>query len=135
MVTRRRTRALLDVAIVAWVVTWAFVGLRVADEVRGLTELSGTVIEVGVAVESAGEGLGSLAAVPLVGGRVEQPSRDLVAAGRSAVASGRSSRESIRSLSTLLGLAIAVIPTMTLMVVYVPARLGWVRIVPNRPDR
>ena len=121
--------------VIGWVVVWLFLGFRVADEVRGLSELSGTVTEVGAAVESAGATLGSLAAVPLIGDRVSAPSAEIQAAGRSAIASGRSSRESIRSLSTLLGFAVAVIPTVPLLVLYLPARLGYIRIVSARTAR
>jgi hypothetical protein len=122
-----RWHAGIDAAIVAWAILWVLMGLRVADEVRGLSELSGTVIEVGVAVQSAGEAIGSLSDVPFAGDRVRQPSEDIRAAGRSAVASGRSSRESVRDLSTLLGFAVAVIPTAPLLFVYLPARVGWWR--------
>ena len=121
---------MIDVAIVVWAVVWVFMGLRVADEVRGLSELSTTVIDVGVAVESAGVALGSLSDVPFAGDRLERPSADIRAAGRSAVVSGRSSRDSIRDLSTLLGIAVAVIPTAPLLFIYLPLRAGWFRDLP-----
>lgn len=121
---------MLDVAIVLWAVVWVFMGLRVADEVRGLSELSTTVIDVGVAVESAGVAIGSLSEVPFAGDRVAKPSAEVRAAGRSAIASGRSSRDSIRDLSTLLGVAVAVIPTAPLLFIYLPLRVAWSRARP-----
>lgn len=133
MLRPRRRYALIDAAIVIWAVVWVFMGLRIADEVRGLSELSTTVIDVGVAVESAGVAIGSLSDIPLAGDRIERPSADIRAAGRSAVVSGRSSRESIRDLSTLLGVAVAVIPTAPLLFIYVPLRTGWVRIERRPP--
>ena len=125
-------REWLDAAILVWAVTWIVLGFRVAEEVRGLSELSGTVIEVGVGIESTGEALGSVRDAPIVGERVAEPSEDLTVAGRSAIASGRESRESIRSLSTLLGFAVAIIPTVPLLLVYLPTRLGWVQVTVRR---
>lgn len=122
-----RGHLLVDVALIAWVVTWVAMGVRVADEVRGLSELSTTVIDVGAAVESAGAALGSLKDIPFAGDRVAGPSEEVREAGRSAVDSGRSSRKSIRELSTLLGVAVAIIPSVPLIALYAPLRLAWTR--------
>jgi hypothetical protein len=122
-----RWHAVVDLAVIAWAIAWVIMGLRIAEEVQGLSELSGTVIEVGVAAESAGRAIGALSDVPLAGDRLDQPSQDIQAAGRSAIASGRSSRDSVRDLSTLLGIAVAVIPTAPLLFLYLPARVGWWR--------
>ncbi|MBA3301525.1 MAG: hypothetical protein H0T15_06610 [Thermoleophilaceae bacterium] len=46
-----------------------------AQEVRGLSELSQTVRQVGGAVQESGRTIGSLSSLPLVGGEVEEPAR------------------------------------------------------------
>lgn len=134
MLSQNPKRLLFDVIVIAWSAAWIVLALEVADKVRGLSELSGTVTEVGFAIESAGGTLGELASVPLVGDRVSQPSGEIKAAGRSAVQSGRSSREDIRDLSTLLGVAVAIIPTVPLLFIYLPLRLGYVRVVAARGE-
>ena len=111
-----RAIAAASLAFVVWASVWIFIGVRTAQEVRGLRELSDTVVDVGHAVRSSGETIGGLADLPLVGGRLEEPSEQIVRAGDSAVASGRSSRESVQDLSVLLGVSIAVIPIVPLAV-------------------
>lgn len=103
-------------ALVAWGGAWIFIGVRTAQEVQGLRELSDTVVDVGHAVRSSGETIGGLSGLPFVGGRLEEPSEQIVRAGESAVASGRASRESVHDLSILLGVSIAVIPIVPLAV-------------------
>lgn len=114
MSARATTAAVL--AFVVWASVWIFIGVRTADEVQGLRELSDTVVDVGHAVRSSGETIGGLAGLPLVGGRLEEPSQQIVRAGNSAVASGRASRESVQDLSVLLGVSIAIIPIVPLAV-------------------
>lgn len=100
---------------VLWSAGWIWVGLEVAAEVRGLRQLSETVVSVGRAAEEAGSTLADLDDVPLVGGRLEQPAQRVIEAGESAVESGRISRESTSNLSTLLGISIALIPSTPLL--------------------
>jgi hypothetical protein len=115
---------LLDVILLAWTVLWVVAGFAVADRVRGLAEVSATVAKVGGATETVGETIRTL---PLIGGSLEDPAREISAAGRDAVASARAARQSARSLGTLLGLSIALIPSLPVLVLYVPGRIGGAR--------
>lgn len=124
---RRSTRVILDLVLVLWVGTWIVVGLWVAREVKGLTDLSRTVIAAGLALEEAGGALQTLDDVPFVGEDVSGVGERTERAGESARLSGRSSRESIESLSVLLGVSIAAAPTLPLLLLYVPMRLAWRR--------
>lgn len=115
-----------DVALVAWVAAWIAVGTAVASELRELSSLSDTVIRVGRAAQEVGRTVDSLADLPLVGDRLDEPSEAIEAAGASAVASGRTSESSVRNASMLLGLAVALIPSLPLLI-YLPLRIGWER--------
>jgi len=118
----------LDVALALWVAVWLILALQVAQEVRGLAELSTTVSRVGTAVEESGRLLSGFENLPFgVGDRLDEPARRIEEAGRSAVSSGNSSRDSVESLSLLLGLALAVIPSLPVFGFYLPLRLGYVR--------
>lgn len=117
----------LDVACAAWTVAWVILGFVVAAQVDGLARLSDTVSGVGGAIEQSGQTLHSLESVPLVGSQVKGPARSIEAAGRSAVASGRTSRHDIERLSTLLGVVVAVVPSVPLLALYLPLRLAQVR--------
>jgi hypothetical protein len=113
---RSRAAAVVALAFVAWAVAWVFIGVRTAQEVQGLRELSDTMVDVGLAVRSSGAAIGSLTDLPLVGDRLAEPSSRIVAAGESAIDSGRTSRASVQNLSVLLGVSIAVIPSVPLAV-------------------
>jgi hypothetical protein len=111
-----RAAAIAVLAFTMWAAVWVFIGLRTAQEVHGLAELSDTMVDVGDAVRSSGETIGSLGALPLVGDRLTEPSQRIVRAGESAISSGRASRESVHDLSVLLGVSIAIIPIVPLAV-------------------
>jgi hypothetical protein len=113
-----------DAALVVWTLAWVAMGLAVANEVRGLAELSDTVGSVGRAVTSTGEAIRSL---PLIGDQVAAPADEVSAAGRDAVASAAGARESARRVGVLLGVSIALIPTLPLLALYLPARIGGAR--------
>ena len=117
---------LVDVFVVVWVVTWLLFGLRVHDEVEGLTELSTTISRAGGAVEETGRALGDLN-IPFVGDRIERTAQGIADAGRETRLSGRTARDSIADLSTLLGLSVALIPSSAILLVYLPVRVARVR--------
>ncbi|MDQ4130361.1 MAG: hypothetical protein M3133_05135 [Actinomycetota bacterium] len=114
----------LDVLLAAWAVFWLAAGLTVAEEVANLKELSATVSAAGAAVEETGRTIGSLEGLPFLGERITEPARRIEEAGRSALQSGRSSGESIDDLSSLLGLAVALIPSIPLLGLYLPLRVS-----------
>ena len=117
-----RRRLLIDLVAVAWVALWIVVAVQVAIEVRGLRDLSSTVIKTGTAVRESGEVLRRLEAVPIVGGELDGPAKRLEQAGQSAVESGQSSRESVQNLSLLLAAAIGVLPSVAILGVYLHLR-------------
>jgi hypothetical protein len=118
---------LADVALVLWVALWIAMGFAVAHEVRALSELSGTVTEVGRATSEVGGAVESIGGLPLVGDRVSNVGASVQRAGASAVQSGRSSGRSVRRLSVLLGIALAAIPIAPVLAVYLPRRVHWWR--------
>lgn len=124
---RRPVRIALDLAVTLWAAAWIAVGFAVANEVRGLTDLSRTVGDAGLALEEAGSALAALDGVPFIGGNVREVGERTARAGASARTSGRSSRDSIESLSVLLGVSIAVAPTLPLLLLYAPMRIAWIR--------
>lgn len=124
---RGRAALALDAVLIVWTLAWGVIGWAVAQEVRGLADLSDTVATVGRAVEESGRSIGEFDDVPFIGDRISEPSAEIEDAGRSAQASGRSSRESVENLSVLLGVSIALIPSVPLLALYVPWRIALVR--------
>jgi hypothetical protein len=118
---------ILDAALVAWTIAWIVLAILIAQNVRDLSQLSRTVVRAGVAIEDTGEALGTLGSVPFVGDRLAELSDRITQAGTSAKRSGRASREGVRDLSVLLGIAIGVIPSVPLFALYAPMRISRVR--------
>lgn len=118
-----RTLRIVDVAILLWTIAWVAVAFAVAAEVRGLGQLSVTVVAAGVAAEEMANAVAALGDVPFVGedvGRVSDRARQ---AGQSAQQSGAASRESVDDLSLLLGLVVGLVPTVPLLVGWIPLRI------------
>lgn len=122
-----RSLGLLDAAVAVWIVIWIAMGIAVSHEVQGLARLSDTVVTVGSAVDSAGAALEAAGAVPVVGDRLDEPAAAVREAGRSALSSGRSSRDSVNNLSTLLGLVVGLVPTLPVLIAYGGWRIRWQR--------
>jgi hypothetical protein len=106
----------LGLFVVLWTVVWVVLGVWTKHEVRTLRQLSTTVIQSGVAVRQTA--LQGLRSVPFVGGDVARIGRQVSVAGGNAQRSGRSSRSAVDGLSTLLGVAIAVVPTVPMLVLF-----------------
>ena len=113
---------LLRLGLLLWTALWIALAIVTAHEVLALRDLSDTVVKTGRAVDTAGRALQTVAGIPFVGGRVATLADLVRVAGESAVASGRASRDSATNLAILLGVAVGLIPTMPLLVLYLVVR-------------
>jgi hypothetical protein len=111
----------LDVLLVLWTAWWLGAGIAAAREVRDLADLGQTAGRVGRAVTGVGQAIGGL---PVIGGQLREPAQAVEQAGQDAVASAESARSSARRAGVLLGIAIAAIPTVPLLVLWIPGRMG-----------
>jgi hypothetical protein len=117
----------LNVALTIWGAFWVGIAAWTAYEVASLRTLSHTVVKAGTATESTGHALAAVGHLPFVGGRISQLAAQAIAAGASARASGAATATTIDQLAVLLGIAIALIPTVPLLALYVPLLVGWRR--------
>jgi hypothetical protein len=149
---RSRSVLVADLVVAAWSIVWIALGVVVAREVRQLNDLSETVVTAGQALDQTGDGLRGTSqglrevhralqvveSLPFVGREIEENlegaadslddiAREVEETARSAEASGRSSKESTDDLSVILGLAVALVPTLTLLAAYAPFRSVRVR--------
>ena len=115
LVPRTALRSFLAV----WVTAWIVLGIWTAYEVRNLRSLSDTVVKSGSAMRTTGGALEGLGAIPFVGGDVGRVAREVTAAGISAEESGHSSRSAVDRLAILLGIAVGLVPTIPVLVLYV----------------
>lgn len=144
---RSPSLALMDAVVVIWALVWTVLGVIVVREVRQLEDLSDTVVSAGQALDQTGDGLRGTSAglreahralqlvesLPFVGreieenleeaaDRIDRIAGEVEETARSAEESGRSSKESVGDLSLILGLAVSLVPTLTLLAVYAPLR-------------
>src|SRR4051812_39346872 len=122
-----RAMRLLNVALAIWAAIWIGIAAYTAYEVAALRSVSATVVKAGAATEATGHALAALSGVPFVGGKLASLAAQTIAAGASARASGASTGSTIDQLAVLLGIAIALVPTVPLLALYVPLRMSWQR--------
>jgi hypothetical protein len=123
----RRTIVLLDLALVAWIAIWALVGVQVAREVRELAELSNSIEAAAEGLEQTGAALRTIANVPFIGAPVREIADRVESAAEGARRDAEATRQSVDELSFALALALAVIPTLPLVLLYLPLRVHWRR--------
>lgn len=122
-----RTMRLLRLGFVAWAVVWFVIAGVTAYELYVLRDLGSTLGRTGVAVSTTGKALEALAGIPIVGSEVGALAHQVQAAGASAVASGRADRSSTTDLAVLIGVAIALIPSLPVLGLYLPLQAAWRR--------
>lgn len=119
-----RALHVVDVVLAIWVAAWIGLGIAIGIEVRDLTRLSHTVVVDGRAVQTVGRSLNSLGSIPLVGAEIVREGRSVQQAGASAVSGGHSSGSAVRTLSVLLAIAVALLPSVPVFGFYLPMRLA-----------
>ena len=117
----------LNVGLAFWAVLWIGIAAWTAYEVASLRTLSHTVVKAGTATESTGHALAAVGHLPFVGGQISHLAAQAIAAGASARTSGAATATTIDELAFLLGIAIALIPTVPLLALYIPLRVSWRR--------
>jgi hypothetical protein len=121
----------VDAIVVLWVAGWIAMGLGVSHDVANLSQLADTVVTSGRSVRQTGQALRGLEDLPFVGSvvkpRVERVIAQIDAGASQAIASGESAKESVHSLSVLLGVSVALIPSVPILALYVPFRISRMR--------
>lgn len=112
------------IALVSWTALWVGLGTATAVELWRLRQLGGTLEQSGEALDRAGSALELVGRIPLVGDGPERLGGEVREAASDVEARGVDVRRSVRSLSILLGVAIAFIPATPLVGVYLPLYLA-----------
>ena len=120
--TRRLT--LPDVLVALWAAAWIALAVAVAVNTSQVAKLGGTVSQTGNAISQVG---GLINDVPLVSGDVGSASQSVQQAGQSAAVNGNSAGDAANRLAVYLGIAIAIIPSVPILGLYLPIRLSRVR--------
>lgn len=122
-----RAMRVLNVSLALWAAFWIGIAAYTAYEVSALRSLGRTVVKAGAATESTGHALAAVGRLPLVGGEVSHLAAQAIDAGATARASGASTASTVDRLAILFGVAIALIPSVPLLALYLPLALSWRR--------
>ena len=116
-----------DVLFVVLIGLCVKLGRSVRDHVEALAGPGQDAEAAGLRFQhSMRDAAGNLSDVPLVGDGVSAPFRGAAASGRDLAAAAHSYQESVADLAQVLGLAVALIPALLLLALWVPRRVTWV---------
>lgn len=124
----RRRQIVRDVAVVAWIAGWIWVGVKVNEVVNRLgrpgRSLQGAGDRVGDSLEAVAE---QAHRIPIVGGAIEEPFKSAASAGRFLEQAGRTQADVVASVALWLGVLLALIPILYMLIKYVPRRVRWIQ--------
>ena len=113
-----------DLLVVAWAVLWIALAIGVVQSTRDVAKLGGTVSQTGSAVSQVGSLMND---IPLLPTDVSGASGSVQAAGASAQVNGAEGEDAANRLGIYLGIAIAIIPSVPIIGLYLPIRITRVR--------
>ncbi len=103
-------------AVAAWCVLWLVVGIWTGYELWQLGELGAAVAETGRSLGAAGDALEGLSGTPLVGERTGEIASGITRSSADIVEQARVAQGSLRQLAVLLGLTVALVPSVPAVV-------------------
>ena len=110
--------------VLGWTVLWIVIAVLVAEDFRQLTSLSTGIETAGRAMTATVTSLTPLRSIPLVGGQIAPLQQRALAAASAVQANGQAVTTSARQLGLLVGLAIAIAPTVPMIALYAPVRIA-----------
>jgi hypothetical protein len=125
---RRAAQVTADVLVVLWVWAWVRVGLAVRDATLALAgpgrQLEAGADDVAGSLRRAGDSAGDL---PLLGDQLRAPFLSAGDAAGAIADAGRRQAELVTGLAGLLGLAVAAVPVLLALALWLPVRVRFVR--------
>ena len=101
--------------VATWCALWLVVGGWTGYELWQLSDIGPTIADSGRALDSAGTALESLGSVPVVGDSTAEIGTEVRANAGDIVADADDAAASIRRLAVLLGLTIALVPSVPVL--------------------
>jgi hypothetical protein len=124
----RARQVIGDLAVVAWTAAWVWAGVN-------LYRLVGKLAVPGARLEQAGGGFAGDVAeiqqkvgrIPVVGGELQGPFGRLAGVGQTLADAGATQQQVVHQLALWLGVLVAAVPIVTLLLAWLPRRVGWAR--------
>lgn len=126
---KRRSTIIRDLALLALLVLFAWLGYRVEHTVSGLVVLGSGVKEAGLSVQNGfGSAAGAVNGIPLVGGSLADALNSAGQGSGGNVASlGQQGEDRVHRLALTLGLLVFLLPALLVLLVMAPARIRQIR--------
>lgn len=125
----RRTRQMIgDVLAVLLISAWVWLGVTVYLLVENLAAFGEQMEQAGAGFELTMTEVGdTLGGIPLIGGGIRAPFDDASGAGGTLEAAGQSQQVAVNQLATGLGLAIAALPILMILLLWLVPRIRFAR--------
>jgi hypothetical protein len=120
----QRSVVAIDLLVLLWTVVWLVLGITVGTFVERLGAVGESVEGAGRAIHRAGDAVGRLSEVPLVGEGFETVADEIRTIGDETVQNGRSVEQDIDTLALLIGVGLAVGPTLPVLAMWIPPRVS-----------
>ncbi|MGA8980851.1 MAG: hypothetical protein WB473_17205 [Pedococcus sp.] len=111
-----------DAAVAAWVLFWLLAGVAAGYEIWQLTALSQSTVESGQGLQRAGDALRRLGGTPVIGEKTGEIGDQISQTAASIIDGGQRASSSIKGMSLIIGLAVALIPAGSVLGGYLPGR-------------
>lgn len=121
---RRPSGDVVTGLVATWVALWLVIGSWTGYELWQLGDLGATVADSGRALDAAGTGLQSLGPIPVVGEQTAELGQQVRTNAQDIVAGAAEAQSRTRRLAVLLGLAVALVPSVPVLAVHLALRRG-----------
>lgn len=112
-----------DGVVLFWVVMWVIIGCAVGITIWGLSGLSVSAVQSGRALDNAGQALEGLGKIPVIGDGPSEFGAQVRETAKGIIINGEQGGDRIQALAVLLGVTIAIVPSVPVGGFYVPFRL------------
>jgi hypothetical protein len=132
----RRTVRRWDAAAVVFVLLCAAAGVVAGMQIWALAELHRGLVQTAEAFDLTARALGTVGNVPVIGDDAGRLAGSVQDAATQIRVGALEARAEVRTLAVAVGAAIAVLPVVPVLAVYVPLRVAWhrgVRLLGVRP--
>jgi hypothetical protein len=120
----QRSIVAIDVLVVLWTVVWIVLGVAIGSFVERLGAVGDGLEDAGRAIGRAGEAVDQLSDVPLVGEGFSEVAAEIQEVGLDTAARGRSVEDDADRLALLVGMSLALGPTLPILAVWLPPRVS-----------
>ncbi len=126
---KRRSTILRDLALIALVLLFGWIGLKVYNAVDGIAVLGSGVKDAGNSVQNGfGSAAGAVEGVPFVGGKLAGALQSAgQQSGGNVATLGQRGEDKVHHLALVLGLLVFALPAILTLVIMVPGRVRQIR--------